>query len=262
VIGDVNIFHSTRFLLLEGCLKVVLHFSLVGALHFRVLSVGEELNSLAHFDVLKPDTCVPLIEILLKFVLLKEGWCHQFLSPERNMRLAAGKQRIASILIDNTHLIHGSELEGPDLVFFEAVINGRVQLLGRVGVERFSVDVVINKLFISVFHGNGVCNAYNILIIGLERLQTLELVLLVQTNVIHIRQLRGIIHYVFVEPSERVIQRRCSLITTNDFFHADVHTIIDLEIFVLIMTGFFIVDARRGEGTAKSLILSVPMDSP
>lgn len=141
------------------------------------------------------------------------------------------------------------------------MINSRIIGVGRVGVKRLSLHVVELECLIIIVQGDGVGNADNILFVGLVRLQTLEGIGLVQSNIIDVVKMRRVLHDVFVETRERVVEDGLSAGSVNEGLDTDVESIVYLVVSILVMLVFG-VDTRAAIGTSHSFIFTVSVDAP
>jgi len=83
-------------------------------------------------------------------------------------------------------LVECVSTEGPHLVLINPVVDGRLVVGWRVGVERLSLDVGESDSFIVVIEGDGRSNTHNVLGVGGERLLSLKVVDFLHNNIIHV----------------------------------------------------------------------------
>lgn len=136
MIRDKNILHAARLLVGESIVDVLRDFCLLLLFQFRIIrKVCLLLNKMADLDLLKTNSNIPLVEILVVLILLIEGRNGNLSAPEGCVREAGGFVDALVPEVFNSHLIVGRAAEGPDLVLVASVVDERVIVLRWVRVQ-------------------------------------------------------------------------------------------------------------------------------
>lgn len=94
---------------------------------FELLSLFEVAflmeNSLSHFNDFKLQSDSPLSKELKIFILFVECWSEKLLSPIGLVKFLGSVPDVSGVLILDNRLIVASQVEGPDVVFVESMIN-------------------------------------------------------------------------------------------------------------------------------------------
>jgi len=207
VVRDVHVLHFVLKLLGFYPLEVLLDLSDGVALGLGSFAAVHDFGeSLLDFDELEALAEVPVSEELLDLIFTMERGGGQFVTPERSIGFLGGSVDVVLVLIGDHLLVVGGETEGPDVVFFEAVVHSHHVGVRGVRVQGLALDVVEMQVFIIVIVWDSRGGSNVMLGFALRLLDTLEVVDFVQINIIDIILEVAVIFNSFTETSEVRVQ--------------------------------------------------------
>lgn len=204
VVSDVDILEQLLVLLLLNPGEVVHDFSLLLQLELLVAwVVGEGMLLL---DVLEAHSPLPLEHHLLPLLALEEGGRSQLHCPEGKVAFVLGGSKVVLVIVVDHDLVEVGQLEGPDLVFLEPVVDDRVVGVRWVRVKRLTLDVIEVEGFIVVVHWVDSRCADYVLLARLEGLESLVVIHLVHGDIIDVAQMGGVVLHILVHAGEGHVQ--------------------------------------------------------
>jgi len=135
----------------------------------------------------------PLPEEFKVFLGLVECGCREFLSPPGCVVLFFGAPGVLRVRIVDDNLVIVAPAERPWACLVEAVVDGGNVRVRWIRVQRFSLRVEEEKLFVGVNRGNQSRRAHNAPFLGHSRLQALEVVCRKQLLVINVTMILRIV---------------------------------------------------------------------
>lgn len=180
------------------------------------------------------------------------------------MGVSSRSPEVIDVLVLNSNLIESSQSKGPDVIFFQSVINSGIVGRRRVSVEGLSLDVIEFEGLIIIISRDGVGDTNDVLILGFVGLQTLEVIHLVKGDIIHVFEDTRVLHNILVEAREGVVKNRARSGSADELLHADVETSVELVVHVLVMlsTVGVISNASGGVSTSHTSFFTVFVDAP
>lgn len=134
VVSDVDVLQSVQLLLLFDPVKVGNNLVFLDTVYlFVVNAVG--CNRMLLLDELQTDPPVGLQFHLLPLFEPVEERCGNFFRPEWQVLLESLLSGVGNPFVFDGNLVVVRELEGPDLVFFESMVDRRIVGVRRVGIE-------------------------------------------------------------------------------------------------------------------------------
>ena len=257
MVSDMHVSHFEELLMLIGSVDISVDLSLDVLASFFV-GVGSELHNVLLLEHFESKSVVPVAVESVHLLTLVPGWHRQLLSPEGSeAEFTRGILGSGPGVLDDL-LVEKSSMEGPDVVLIHAVINGRGSTRRRVGVNRFSLDVVELKLLVCVFTRNNWRDTHNMLLIRLIFLETLILVSLVHGVIVHVTQERRVVLEALMPSQEGVVN---DLISDCTCEHSEAGSgqVGDQEVSVLLHV---VVKAGRVVCSSHALVDTVLMSSP
>ena len=131
----------------------------------------------------------------------------------------------------------------------------------RVGVERLTLGVVVDKLLISIDCGEERGSAHSAALLGHERLHPLEVVRGIQLGIIHVVHLLRVVLDGLVEAGEGVVEHGPVQSTGDDLINAKVKAVVVLEAAILNVR-LIVVKVHLVVGATETLLLPVLVDAP
>ena len=231
---------------------VVLLTDSLGVAHVR-------LKEVLDLDFFKAKSVVPVAQELKVLLFAEEGRGHELVAPERHVVFGQSAFGVLLVVVADHILVVGGQLERPNVVFFEAVVDGEHVGVRGVRVERLTLEVVEAEELIIVMVGNDWRCADNVLFLCRQELHTLEVVGFKQVVIIDVVLEVAVILGVFVEAREVGVEEGAGYLASDQSVEAHLETIVDLEVLVLMHA--FVVPSGA-VSAAQTSLLSVLMDAP
>jgi hypothetical protein len=257
VISNVDVLHLFLELFSLNPVKVLVNIVVFFADNLGVSVVG--VDGVHNFDVFKAESPSPLLKELLVLFLTEEGRSHEFMSPEGYMVSLNSAMEVSLVGVGNHTLIVGGHSEGPNVVFLETVVNSEHVSVGRVSVQRLTLQIVEMELLIIIVHGDDGGGTNDVFFLCGERLHTLEVVSCEQVVIIVIVLEIAVVFDVLVETGEVGVEEGARDLTSDKAVETHLKTIVDLEVAVLVHV---LMVPTGGVGATESLLLSVLVDAP
>ena len=131
----------------------------------------------------------------------------------------------------------------------------------RVGVERLTLSVVVDKLLISIDCGEERGSADSAALLGHERLHPLEVVRGIQLGIIHVVHFLRVVLDRLVEAGEGVVEHGPVQSTGDDLINAEMEAVVVLEAAILNVR-LIVVNVHLVVGTTETLLLPILVDAP
>lgn len=203
MIGDVDIPHIGQLFLVVCPLDVSRNFFFELLLLVFVASLKSQ--GVLHFELFKAKSQTPLSEEGLFLLSSEPGGSGQLGTPEGGVGHLDCIVNVVNVVILDTVLVEVSEIEGPNSGFVNSVVDSWDIGVWRVRVETFSLDVVPVELLVVVLVREGWGLTHSCAFLACELLESLKVILLEQSSVIHIFQVVMVVSQSLVESLERVV---------------------------------------------------------
>ena len=201
---------------------------------------------------------LPMSAELFYFVSFKPMWLTEFLTPEGSIWGYIIPISWVGPGVRDYMLIEHSMCEWPNVLFVIAMINsGRVGLR-RIGIDRFTLDIIEFELLVSVFLRNELSWAYDMFRFGLIFLQSFKGIILISCFVINIRKMGRVVAKTLMPSQKWIIKSHASCNTVKELPDRP-SSIVDGLIEVLFHA---LVEAWWIISRAETFIDSVPVHSP
>lgn len=231
MVGHIHILKKLFFLVFLGLSNEGGDFiSLLFALHRIVYTVG---HCVLDLEELKTKAGGPLTVEGLHLLLLEEGGSEELLTPVGCMCVLSGIPGIQNVFILNDILIVTCAVECPDLELVQTVIDEWHVGIGRVGVQRLTLNIVEVQLHIVILSWDHRSITNCCAILSIEGLQTLPIVILHEANIINIIVEIWVFLDALIESLEWVIEVWLLNDTMHDGVESHVNTSVDLSVVVL-----------------------------
>lgn len=158
------------------------------------------------------------------------------MSPERCIGFLSSGIDIVLVLIADQLLVVGGKAESPNMIFFKTVIHSQHIGIRRVGVHRFTLDIVEVKVLIVIIIRNSGGGTNKMFRLSLLNLYTFKVVNFIQINIINIVLKVAIVFNSFVETGKVSVQVRTETSSRGQRLKTELQTIVDLVVFVLLHT--------------------------
>lgn len=203
VVCDIDVLVLSFSFLLVCLCDVTLDF----LLHLLTLGGVTRLveDSVSHLDDLETEAAVPLAVELVQLLILVEGRGEQLLTPVGSVDALSGIPDVLGVLVLNDELVVTGEVESPDVLLIETVVNdGHVGIRG-VCVGGFTLHIVEVELLIVVLLRDGLSITNGAASLGVELLQAFPVVVLGEVNIVDVIVELGVLLDRLVEALEGVI---------------------------------------------------------
>lgn len=134
VVSDVDVLQSVQLLLLFDPVKVGNNLVFLDTVYLFIVNAGG-CNRMLLLDELQTDPPVGLQFHLLPLFEPVEERCGNFFRPEWQVLLESLLSGVGNPFVFDGYLVVVRELEGPDFVFFESMVDRRIVGVRRVGIE-------------------------------------------------------------------------------------------------------------------------------
>ena len=259
VIGDVDVLHLSLHDALICLFKVGQDLFLLPVTLFEITLA--ELQGVSHLNLGEAFSVLPLLKELPVLLLGEEDWCLELLTPPGCVVQLHGLPRVFDEGVADHLLVEVGLTPGPGSELIQTVIDEGHVGVGRITVERLTLDIVKYQLFVIVLRRGQRRGTNGAAILWLRRLDSVVVVRLVHVYVVDIAVVMTVVNQGLMESLEGVIEHGLVNDTRYEAIHADMETGVGPEGTITHMRTL-LVETGLCRSAAKALLHAILVDLP